>query len=126
MSTPGTVERPLCVAVIGSGPSGFYAAEALLKAPNVTVRVDVFDRLPTPFGLVRGGVAPGHQEIKAATAVYEKVAADPRVRFFGNVKLGRDISVEDLRARYHQIIYAVGCESDRPMGTPGGALGGLF
>jgi len=126
MNTPGTVERPLCIAVIGSGPSGFYAAEALLKAPNVTVRVDVFDRLPTPFGLVRGGVAPDHQKIKAVTAIYEKVASDPRVRFFGNVKLGRDLSVEDLRARYDQIIYAVGCESDRPMGIPGEALDGSF
>jgi ferredoxin--NADP+ reductase len=126
MSTPGTIERPLCVAVIGSGPSGFYAAEALLKAPNLTVRVDVFDRLPTPFGLVRGGVAPDHQKIKAVTATYEKVAADPRVRFFGNVKLGRDLSVEDLRARYDQIVYAVGCESDRPMGVPGEALDGSF
>ena len=126
MNTPGTIERPLCVAVIGSGPSGFYAAEALLKAPNVTVRVDLFDRLPTPFGLVRGGVAPDHQKIKAVTAIYEKVASDPRVRFFGNVKLGRDLSVEDLRARYDQIIYAVGCESDRPMGIPGEALDGSF
>ena len=126
MNTLGTVERPLCIAVIGSGPSGFYAAEALLKAPNVTVRVDVFDRLPTPFGLVRGGVAPDHQKIKAVTAIYEKVASDPRVRFFGNVKLGRDLSVEDLRARYDQIIYAVGCESDRPMGIPGEALDGSF
>src|SRR5882724_348580 len=116
MSSLGTVERPLCVAVIGSGPSGFYAAEALLKAPNLTVRVDVFDRLPTPFGMVRGGVAPDHQNIKGVTATYEKVAADPRVRFFGNVKLGRDISVEDLRAGYDQIVYAVGCESDHPMG----------
>jgi ferredoxin--NADP+ reductase len=126
MSMPGTVDRPLCVAVIGSGPSGFYAAEALLKAPNVTARVDVFDRLPTPFGLVRGGVAPDHQKIKAVTAVYERVASDPRVRFFGNVKLGRDISVEDLRAHYDQIVYAVGCESDRPMGIPGEALDGSF
>jgi ferredoxin--NADP+ reductase len=108
MSTPGTIERPLCVAVIGSGPSGFYAAEALLKAANLTVRVDVFDRLPTPFGLVRGGVAPDHQKIKAVTATYEKVAADPRVRFFGNVKLGRDLSVEDLRAHYDQIATAAG------------------
>jgi hypothetical protein len=83
MSTLGTVERPLCLAVIGSGPSGFYAAEALLKAPNLTARVDVFDRLPTPFGMVRGGVAPDHQHIKGVTATYEKVASDPRVRFFG-------------------------------------------
>ena len=126
MIAPGTVERPLCVAVIGSGPSGFYAAEALLKAPNLTVRVDVFDRLPTPFGLVRGGVAPDHQNIKGVTAIYEKVASDPSVRFFGNVKLGRDISVEDLRARYDQIVYAVGCEADRPMGIPGEALNGSF
>ena len=126
MNAPGTVERPLCVAVIGSGPSGFYATEALLKASTLTVRVDLFDRLPTPFGLVRGGVAPDHQKIKAVTVIYEKVASDPRVRFFGNVKLGRDISVEDLRARYDQIVYAVGCESDRPMGIPGEALDGSF
>src|ERR1700704_5342862 len=126
MSTLGTVERPFCVAIIGSGPSGFYAAEALLKAPNLTVRVDVFDRLPTPFGMVRGGVAPDNQNIKGVTATYETVAADPRVRFFGNVKLDRDISVEDLRARYDQIVYAVGCESDHPMGIPGESLNGSF
>src|SRR5258705_12434309 len=119
MSTLGTVERPLCVAVIGSGPSGFYAAEALLKAPNLTVRVDVFDRLPTPFGMVRGGVAPDHQNIKGVTATYEKLASDPRVRFFGKVKLGRDISFEDLRGRYGRIGSAVGCERDQRMGIPG-------
>ena len=126
MSILDTIERPLCVAVIGSGPSGFYATEALLKEPNLAVRVDVFDRLPTPFGLVRGGVAPDHQKIKAVTALYEKVASDPRVRLFGNVKLGGDISVEDLRSRYDQIVYAVGCESDRPMGIPGEGLAGSF
>src|ERR1700728_893422 len=100
MPNPGTPERPLAVAVVGAGPSGFYAVEALLKALRPAVRVDVFDRLPTPFGLVRGGVAPDHQKIKSVTAVYEKTALDPRVRFFGNVKLGRDLTVEDLRARY--------------------------
>jgi ferredoxin--NADP+ reductase len=126
MSIPGTAERPLCVAVIGSGPSGFYAAEALLKTPGLTVRVDVFDRLPTPFGLVRGGVAPDHQKIKAVIAVYERVAADPRIRFFGNVKLGVDVTVDDLRARYDQIVYAVGCESDRKMGIPGEDLAGSY
>jgi ferredoxin--NADP+ reductase len=126
MSAPGTAERPLCVAVIGSGPSGFYAAEALLKAPGLTVRVDIFDRLPTPYGLVRGGVAPDHQKIKAVVAVYERCALDPRVRFFGNVKLGTDLSVDDLRARYDQIVYAVGCESDRHMGIPGEELDGSF
>lgn len=126
MSAPGTPERPLCVAIVGSGPSGFYAADALLKTPGLTARVDVFDRLPTPYGLVRGGVAPDHQKIKAVIAVYEKLALDPRVRFFGNVKLGRDVSVEDLRARYDQIVYAVGCESDKHMSIPGEELKGSF
>jgi len=126
MSTPGTAERPLCVAVVGAGPSGFYAVEALLKAPGLNVRVDLFDRLPTPYGLARGGVAPDHQKIKAVTAVYDRVASDPRVRFFGNVKLGKDITVDDLRARYDQIVYAVGCESDRKMGIPGEDLKGSY
>ena len=126
MSTPGAADKPLCVAVIGSGPSGFYAAEALLKAPGLNVRVDIFDRLPTPYGLVRGGVAPDHQKIKSVVAVYQRCALDPRVRFFGNVKLGADVSVDDLRARYDQIVYAVGCESDRHMGIPGEELAGSF
>lgn len=126
MSAPGTPARPLRVAIVGSGPSGFYAADALLKTKDLDVRVDVFDRLPTPYGLVRGGVAPDHQKIKAVIAVYEKLALDPRVRFFGNVKLGRDVSVDDLRARYDQLVYAVGCESDRHMGVPGEELEGSF
>ncbi len=126
MPTPGTPDRPLCVAVIGAGPSGFYAAEALLKTPGLNARVDLFDRLPTPFGLVRGGVAPDHQRIKSVTAVYEKVAQDPRVRFFGGVKIGRDLTIDDLRARYDQIVYAVGCESDRHMSIPGEELEGSF
>ncbi len=115
----GTPERPLRVAVIGSGPSGFYAADALLKQQKIAVRVDIFDRLATPYGLVRGGVAPDHQKIKSVTVVYEKVAQLAGVRFFGNVKLGRDIQVGDLKARYDQIIYAVGNESDRKLGIPG-------
>jgi ferredoxin/flavodoxin---NADP+ reductase len=118
------MNRPLRVAVIGSGPSGFYAAEALLKQTGVPVAVDIFDRLPTPFGLVRGGVAPDHQKIKAVTAVYEKVAQLPGARFFGNVKLGRDIQVADLRAHYDQIVYAVGAETDRHLGIPGEDLPG--
>jgi len=126
MSTPGTAERPLCIAVVGAGPSGFYAAEAALKAPGLNVRVDIFDRLPSPYGLARGGVAPDHQKIKAVTAVYDRVASDPRVRFFGNVKLGKDVTVEDLRARYDQIVYAFGCESDRKMGIPGEDLKGSY
>ncbi|MDO8990152.1 MAG: FAD-dependent oxidoreductase [Sideroxyarcus sp.] len=107
------------VAIIGSGPAGFYAAEALLKRTDVVVHVDMFDRLPTPYGLVRGGVAPDHQNIKAVTRVYEKTASRPTFRFFGNVRLGSDIAVEDLRRHYHQIVYAVGNEADRRLGIPG-------
>lgn len=107
------------VAIIGSGPSGFYAAETLLKRTDEIVHVDMFDRLPTPYGLVRGGVAPDHQNIKAVTRVYEKTAARPTFRFFGNVRLGTDLTVDDLRQHYHQIIYAVGNEADRRLGIPG-------
>jgi ferredoxin--NADP+ reductase len=106
------------VAIIGSGPAGFYAAEALLKRTDTVVHVDMFDRLPTPYGLVRGGVAPDHQSIKAVTRVYEKTAARPTFRFLGNVCLGRDVTVEELRRHYHQIVYAVGNEDDRRLGIP--------
>ncbi len=119
MPALGTPQRPLAVAIVGAGPSGFYAAEALLKAPGLTVRVDLFDRLPTPFGLVRGGVAPDHQKIKSVVSVYEKTAADLRLRFFGAVKLGRDLTAAELTACHDAVIYAVGCESDQHMGIPG-------
>ena len=112
------------IAIIGSGPAGFYAAEALLKRGDTAVEVDVFDRLPTPYGLVRAGVAPDHQNIKAVTRVFDKTAARPNFRFLGNVCLGLDLSVEELRSHYHQIIYAVGNEADRRLGIPGeGATG---
>lgn len=107
------------VAIIGSGPAGFYAAEALLRRTDTVVHVDMFDRLPTPYGLVRGGVAPDHQSIKTVTRVYEKTAARPTFRFLGNVCLGRDVTVEELRRHYHQIVYAVGNEADRRLGIPG-------
>lgn len=107
------------IAIIGSGPAGFYAAEALLKRTDTIVNVDMFDRLPTPYGLVRGGVAPDHQNIKAVTRVFEKTAARPTFRFLGNVCLGRDVTVEELRQHYHQIVYAVGNEADRRLGIPG-------
>ncbi|MDD5405197.1 MAG: FAD-dependent oxidoreductase [Sulfuricella sp.] len=107
------------IAIIGSGPAGFYAAEALLKRTDTVVHVDMFDRLPTPYGLVRGGVAPDHQNIKAVIRVYEKTAARPTFRFMGNVRLGRDLTVDDLRRHYHQIVYAVGNEADRRLGIPG-------
>ncbi|MDZ4766432.1 MAG: FAD-dependent oxidoreductase [Chloroflexota bacterium] len=125
MASPlGTSEAPLRVAIIGSGPSAFYAADALLKQTAVTVEIDMFERLPTPHGLVRGGVAPDHPKIKSVTKVYDKIAADPRFRFYGNVELGRDISHDDLTARYHQILYATGAQTDRRMGIPGEDLPG--
>ena len=121
----GSSERPLRVAVIGSGPSGFYAIAALFKAEGIEADVDLFDRLPTPFGLVRGGVAPDHQKIKNVIRVYNRTAQHERFRFFGNVELGRDISVDDLRRHYDHIVYATGNESDRKMGIPGEDLPGV-
>ncbi len=121
----GSSERPLRVAVIGSGPSGFYAIAALFKADGVDADVDLFDRLPTPFGLVRGGVAPDHQKIKNVIRVYNRTATHERFRFFGNVELGRDLSVADLRRHYDHIVYATGNESDRKMGIPGEDLAGV-
>ncbi|HVD55684.1 MAG TPA: NADP oxidoreductase, partial [Thermoleophilaceae bacterium] len=109
MAKLGTAEAPLRVAIIGSGPSGFYAAGHLLKAkshPDLVAHVDVYDRLPTPWGLVRGGVAPDHPNIKAVSRVYEKTAAHPEFRFFGNVEYGADITHDDLLERYHAVIYA--------------------
>ena len=107
------------VAIIGSGPAGFYAAEALLKRADAAVDVDMFDRLPTPYGLVRGGVAPDHQKIKTVIRVFAGTAARPTFRFLGNVRLGHDLTVEELRLHYHQIVYATGNEADRRLGIPG-------
>ena len=107
------------IAIIGSGPAGFYAAEALLKRTDTAVDVDMFDRLPTPYGLVRGGVAPDHEKIKTVSRVFAATAARPTFRFIGNVRLGRDVTVEDLRQHYHQIVYATGNEADRRLGIPG-------
>lgn len=114
---------PLRVAVVGAGPAGFYAAEHLLKQERA-VAVDLFDRLPTPFGLVRGGVAPDHPKIKSVTRVYDKAAAHPGFRYFGNVTAGRDLSAEDLLRHYHAVIWAVGAESDRALDIPGEELPG--
>jgi ferredoxin/flavodoxin---NADP+ reductase len=126
MSALGTIAAPLRVAIIGSGPSGFYAADFLTKQTDLVIEVDMFDRLPTPYGLVRGGVAPDHMKIKSVTKVYDKTAAHPAFRFYGNVEFGRDITHEDLKARYHQIIYAVGAQTDRRMGIPGEDLPGSY
>jgi ferredoxin--NADP+ reductase len=120
----GTAERPVRIAIVGAGPAGFYAAEALLKQKGLVSRIDFFNRLPTPYGLVREGVAPDHQSIKAVTRVYDKLASGDGVRYFGNVTFGSDLSHEDLRRHYDQIVYAVGAQSDRRMGIPGEDLEG--
>ncbi|MHB8647544.1 MAG: FAD-dependent oxidoreductase [Thermomicrobiales bacterium] len=117
-------DRPLRVAVIGSGPAGLYAAEALIKQSENPVSVDVFDRLPVPYGLVRYGVAPDHYKIKSVISVYEKTLADPRVRFFGHVEFGRDLTRADYRRLYDAVIYAVGASSDRNLGIAGEDLPG--
>jgi ferredoxin/flavodoxin---NADP+ reductase len=119
MTRPGTETQPLRVAIVGAGPTGFYATDQLFRQPELVVDVDLYDRVPTPYGLVRAGVAPDHQKIKAVTAAFDKVAAHPRFRFFGGVELGRHLSVDDLRAHYHMIVYTTGAQTDRRMGIPG-------
>ncbi len=114
----------LRVAIVGSGPAGFYAAEALQKAaPGVAI--DLYDRLPTPFGLVRGGVAPDHPKIKSVSRVFERIASQPGFRFLGNVHIGRDLSTADLARHYDAVIYSVGAETDRHLELPGEQLGGI-
>ena len=120
-----TTANPLRVAIIGSGPSGFYAADPLLKSDRVCL-VDMFDRLPTPFGLVRGGVAPDHPKIRSVTKVYERIADRPGFRFFGNVTIGKDLLVPELRQHYDAIIFAHGAETDRGLGIQGEDLPGSY
>jgi ferredoxin--NADP+ reductase len=120
----GSEEKPLRVAIVGSGPAGFYTAEHILKHEGTHAEVDMFDRLPTPYGLVRFGVAPDHPKIKSVIRVYEKTAARPEFRFFGNVEVGTDISVEELRERYNAVVFAYGTSTDRHLGIPGEELPG--
>jgi ferredoxin--NADP+ reductase len=138
MAPLGSPDNPLRVAIVGSGPAGFYAAEHLLKrglaanpgdpgreaeeSPGVVV--DMFDRLPTPFGLVRAGVAPDHPKIKSVIRVYEKTAGRAGFRFFGNVEIGRDVTIAELDARYNAVVSAYGTATDRRLGIPGEDLRG--
>src|SRR5262249_14770038 len=124
MSDPASADRPLRIAIVGAGPAGYYAADHLLKQDQRVVEVDMIDRLPTPYGLVRAGVAPDHQKIKSVTAAFDKIAAHPRFRYYGGVELGKDIEVADLRRHYHQIVYSTGAQTDRRMGIPGEDLAG--
>lgn len=124
MAAVGTPENPLRVAIIGSGPSGFYTVSNLLKQSDLSVEMDMFDRLPTPYGLVRAGVAPDHQKDKSVTRAYEKSAAHPGFRFFGNVEYGTHIHMDDLKAHYHQVMFTTGSPFDRNLGIPGEDLEG--
>lgn len=119
MSQVGSESNPLRVAIIGAGPAGFYTAERLFKEKDLVVEIDMYDRLPTPYGLVRAGVAPDHQKIKSVTKIFDRAAARPGFRFFGHVELGKDISVNDLRQHYHQIVYSTGAQTDRNLAIPG-------
>lgn len=121
--------RPYHVAIVGSGPSGFFAAASLLKfadSPDADrdVQVDMLEMLPTPWGLVRSGVAPDHPKIKSISAQFDKTAADPRFRFFGNIKVGDHITPAELAQRYDAVVYAVGAQSDRALHIPGEELPG--
>ena len=116
---------PLRVAIVGSGPAGFYAAGALLDA-DVPIEVDMIERLPTPWGLVRLGVAPDHPKLKTVSRAFERIAAKPGFRFLGNVEIGRDLEHADLVRLYDAILYAVGSQTDRRLGIPGEDLPGSW
>ena len=114
------------VAVIGSGPAGYYTAEACQKCFGDAVRVDIIDRLPVPYGLIRSGVAPDHQSIKGVARRYEAVALSDTVRFVGNVHVGRDVSIAELRQLYDAVVLATGAPVDRPLAIPGGDMEGVI
>ena len=125
----GSTERPLRVAIVGAGPSAFYAAGALqgkAKESGLAISIDMFEKLIAPHGLVRYGVAPDHQNIKAVSKVYERIAADPNFRYFGNVEFCNDLHLADFQFHYDAIIFAVGAQSDRRLGIPGEDLPNSF
>ncbi len=125
MAQLGSENNPLRVAIVGSGPSGFYAAEALIKS-DIVVKIDMLERLPSPYGLVRSGVAPDHPKLKQPIRLYDKIAQSPEFNLIANVTVGKDISVDELRDSHHAIIFANGAESDRQLGIPGEDLTGSY
>jgi ferredoxin--NADP+ reductase len=116
---------PINVAIVGAGPAGFYVAEALLEKIG-SVRIDIIEKLPTPYGLIRAGVAPDHQTTKNVSRRFESTALREKVRFFGNVQLGKDVTVAELRDIYDAVILAIGTQSDRPLGVPGENKRGVY
>ena len=123
MSGKDTSRQKLQIAIVGSGPSGFYAAEALLRSGR-NVSIDMIERLPTPYGLVRSGVAPDHPKLKQSIAVYDGIARDENFSFFGNVAAGRDVSIGELQGTHHAVLLACGAHEDRPLAIPGVGLAG--
>jgi len=119
-------DRRLRVAVVGSGPAAFYAAGHLLASEDSHADVDMIERLPTPWGLVRLGVAPDHPQLKTVSRAFEKIAARPGFRYLGNVEVGRDVTHDELMSRYDAVIYAVGSQTDRRLGVPGEDLRGSW
>lgn len=111
--------QKLRVAIIGSGPAGFYAADRIFKKSPAPAEVDMFDLLPTPHGLVRQGVAPDHQKIKTVSKIFDKIASEPGFRFFGFVEFGKDITLGDMKKSYHQIVFATGAQTDKRIEIPG-------
>jgi ferredoxin--NADP+ reductase len=122
--TPGSGQSPVRIAIVGSGPAAFYVAEHLFKKLDDGVSIDMFERLPVPYGLVRFGVAPDHLKIKNVTRVFEKIATRENFRFFGNVEFGKDITLDDIKGLYHQACFATGAQTDRRLGIPGEDLAG--
>jgi ferredoxin--NADP+ reductase len=123
--------RPYFVAIVGAGPSGYFAAASLLKFADSSVAaggpdvcVDMLEMLPTPWGLVRSGVAPDHPKIKSISAQFEKTSLDDRFRFFGNIRVGEHVQADELAQKYDAVVYAIGAQSDRPLGIPGEELPG--
>jgi ferredoxin--NADP+ reductase len=123
--------RPYFVAIVGAGPSGYFAAASLLKFADSSVAaggpdvcVDMLEMLPTPWGLVRSGVAPDHPKIKSISAQFEKTSLDERFRFFGNIRVGEHVQADELAQKYDAVVYAIGAQSDRPLGIPGEELPG--
>ena len=120
-------ERPeRRIAIIGSGPAGYYTAEGLRKQLADRAVIDIIDRLPTPFGLIRAGVAPDHQSIKAVTRRYEAQHGHSNLRFIGNVSVGEDVSIDELLSIYDAVVLATGAPADRPLGVPGEGKRGVI
>ena len=121
----GHFAREIHVAIVGSGPAGFYAADELFRSTLKDLRVDMYEKLPTPYGLVRSGVAPDHPEVKAVESVFHSLAEVPNFNFVGNVQVGRDVTMDELKSAYEVIILAYGAEDDRKLGIPGENLEGV-